>query len=134
LTPFEGNVQVDGYHVVMQPHPPLHAIRAEFLRVNVTDSRGVKVTFVPWFGALAHAIFFRQGSLDYFHTHICAPNAPNCGSLTGVRASAITGRSTAPGKLTIGVLLAAPGTWRLFLQMKLGGRIVTAPFNLQVKP
>ena len=39
--------------------------------------------FVPWFGALAHAIFFRQGSLDYFHTHICAPDAPNCGSLAG---------------------------------------------------
>jgi hypothetical protein len=32
------------------------------------------------------------------------------------------------------VLLAAPGTWRLFLQMKLGGRIVTAPFTLQAAP
>jgi hypothetical protein len=30
------------------------------------------------------------------------------------------------------VLLPAPGTWRLFLQMKLGGRIVTAPYTLQV--
>jgi hypothetical protein len=132
--PFKPNLEVDGYHFDMRPHPPLHAIQAEFLHVNVTDSHGANVTFVPWFGALAHAIFFRQGSLDYFHTHICAPNAPNCGSLPGVRASAITGRSTAPGKLTIGVLLAVPGTWRLFLQMKLGGRIVTAPFNLQVNP
>jgi hypothetical protein len=49
-----------------------------------------------------------------------------------VRASAVTGRSTAPGKITIGTLLPAPGTWRLFLQMKLNGRIVTAPFTLKV--
>jgi hypothetical protein len=91
-----------------------------------------KPTFVPWFGALAHAIFFRKGSLDYFHTHICAPNAPNCGTLPGVASSRISGTSTAPGKLTIGVLLPAPGTWRLFLQMKLGGRIVTAPYTLEV--
>ena len=82
--------------------------------------------------AFAHAIFFRQGSLDYFHTHICAPNAPNCGTLPGVASSRIAGSSTAPGKLTIGILLPAPGTWRLFLQMKLGGKVVTAPYTLKV--
>ena len=72
------------------------------------------------------------GHLDYFHTHICAPNAPNCGTLPGVRRARITGSSPAPGKLTIGVLVPVPGTWRLFLQMKLGGRIVTAPYTLKV--
>jgi hypothetical protein len=102
------------------------------MHVAVTDRAGRSVAFAPWFGALAHAIFFRQGTLDYFHTHICAPNAPSCGSLPGVQASAITGRAIAPGKLTIGVLLPVPGTWRLFLQMKLAGRVVTAPFTLKV--
>ena len=48
--------------------------------------------------------------------------------------SRITGSSAAPGKLTIGVLLPVPGTWRLFLQMKLAGKIVTAPFTLTVAP
>ena len=123
---------VDGYHFDMHAHPQVHAIQAQFINVTVTDSHGHKPTFVPWFGALAHAIFFRQGSLDYFHTHICAPNAPNCGALPGVASSRISGSSTAPGKLTIGVLLPVPGTWRLFLQMKLAGRIVTAPYTLDV--
>jgi hypothetical protein len=36
--------------------------------------------------------------------------------------------------LTIGTILALPGTWRMFLQMKLGGRVVSAPFTLDVKP
>jgi hypothetical protein len=132
LPPFKPDMVVDGYHIDMHGDPKLHAIQAQFLNVTVTDSHGHDVAFVPWFGALAHAIFFKQGSLDYFHTHICAPNAPNCGSLPGVGASRISGHSTAPGKLTVGVLLAVPGTWRLFLQMKLGGRVVTAPYTLNV--
>jgi hypothetical protein len=132
LPPFTSDQTVDGYHIDMRGHPKIHAIQAQFVHVDVTDPNGKRVTFVPWFGALAHAIFFHQGSLDYFHTHICAPNAPNCGALPGVAASRVAGTSTAPGKLTIGVLLPAPGTWRLFLQMKLGGRVVTAPYTLKV--
>ena len=132
LPPFKSDLVVGGYHFDMKPHPQIHAIQAQFLNIEVTDAHGHKPTFVPWFGALAHAIFFRRGTLDYFHTHICAPNAPNCGALPGVASSRISGSSTAPGKLTIGVLLPEPGTWRLFLQMKLGGRIVTAPYTLQV--
>jgi hypothetical protein len=132
LPPFKAGVDVDGYHFQMRGRPSLHAIQAQFVHVDVTDAHGKKPTFVPWFGALAHAIFFREGSLDYFHTHICAPDAPNCGALPGVASSRVSGTSTAPGKLTIGVLLPAPGTWRLFLQMKLAGRIVTAPYTLRV--
>jgi hypothetical protein len=132
LPPFNPDPVVDGYHFDMQGHPLLHAIQAQFVDVEVTDPHGNKPTFVPWFGALAHAIFFRAGTLDYFHTHICSPNAPNCGALQGVASSRISGTSTAPGKLTIGVLLPEPGTWRLFLQMKLGGQVVTAPYTLQV--
>jgi hypothetical protein len=132
LPRFRSDLVVDGYHIDMQRHPPLHAIQAEFINVSVADAHGRRVSFVPWFGALAHAIFFHQGSLDYFHTHICAANAPNCGSLPGVPATRISGHSTAPGRLTIGVLLPVSGTWRLFLQMKLEGRIVTAPYTLNV--
>ena len=133
LPPFTPDLVVDGYRFVMAAHPALHAIQAQFVKVNVTGPNGRGVTFTPWFGALAHAIFFHEGSLDYFHTHICAPNAPNCGSLPGVSASRVTGESPGPGKLTIGVLLPEPGTWRLFLQLKLAGRVVTAPYTLAVR-
>ncbi|MBV9196755.1 MAG: hypothetical protein JO168_21655 [Solirubrobacterales bacterium] len=130
LPPFKPDLSVDGYHVDMQGNPALHAIQAQFVNVEVTDAHGAKVNFVPWFGALAHAIFFHEGSLDYFHTHVCAPGALNCSSVLG--ATRISGQSTSPGRLTLGVLLPVPGAWRLFLQMKLGGRVVTAPYTLQV--
>jgi len=130
LPRFTPNLVIDGYHFDMQGHPALHAIQAQFINVGVLDSRSRKVTFTPWFGALAHAIFFHSGSLDYFHTHVCGAGVTNCASVLG--ATRITGRATAPGKLTLGVLLPVPGTWRLFLQLKLGGRIVTAPYTLTV--
>ena len=130
LPPFKPAQVIDGYRFDIQGHPALHAIQAQFVNVDVTDPQGRRVTFVPWFGALAHAIFFHQGSLDYFHTHVCAPGASNCSSVLG--ATRIAGQSTTPGKLTIGVLLPVPGTWRLFLQIKVGGRVLTAPYTLDV--
>jgi hypothetical protein len=135
LPAFHARETVDGYHFEMRSGPSgpkIRAIQAQFIHINVTDPSGRPVRFMPWFGALAHAIFFREGSLDYFHTHVCAPDVPNCGSLPGVPASRISGKATAPGKITIGVLLPVSGTWRLFLQLKQGTRILTAPFTLHV--
>ena len=121
---------VDGYHFVLHGRPRLQAIEASDLVVTVTDPKGKPATFTPWYGALAHAIFFRRGTLDYFHTHICAPGASGCTSVLG--GTKVTGTSSTPGKLTVGVLVPAPGTWRLFLQSKVNGRVMTAPFTLNV--
>jgi hypothetical protein len=126
----EDVVESGGYRFAIQGSPKLKAIQAKLLSIDVTDSRGRPATFAPYYGALAHAIFFRQGSLDYFHTHVCAPGAAGCTSFLG--GAKVTGSSTRPGRLTVGVLVPAPGTWRLFLQTKVGGRVVTAPFTLDV--
>jgi hypothetical protein len=101
---------------------------ADYLNVSVTDPRGKPVRFTPWFGALAHAVFFRQSSLAYFHTHICSPNLPLCAAN-----SAIAGSSTKPGQLKIGMVFPQAGKWRLFLQGQIGDKIVTAPFSLDVQ-
>jgi hypothetical protein len=131
LPPFRSSQVVDGFKFTIHGRPNLHAIQAGTLDMTVTDPQGRPVRFTPWFGALAHAIFFREGSLDYFHTHVCAPGATGCTSLLG--AASVTGTSTTPGQLHVGVLLPVSGTWRLFLQTKANGRIVTAPFTLKVR-
>ena len=87
--------------------------------------------FQPWYGALAHAIFFRKGSLDYFHTHVCNPAATNCTSILG--GTRAVGRSSKPGKLNVVVHVPLPGTWRLFLQFQANGHVLTAPFTLHVR-
>jgi hypothetical protein len=131
LPRFAARQTVDGYHFDIQGgRPALKAIQAAFVTVDVRDPQGRAASFVPWFGALAHAIFFHAGSLDYFHTHVCGPGAANCTSVLG--ATRVAGTSTSPGKLKLGVLLPVPGTWELFLQMLLGGRVVTVPYTLSV--
>ena len=132
LPPWSPSVVVDGYRVTMHGRPELHAIQAGALAITVTDPAGRPAVFTPWFGALAHAIFFRAGTLDYFHTHVCAPGASGCTSVLG--AAKVTGSSSTPGKLTVGVLVPVAGRWRLFLQCKVNGHILTAPFTLTVKP
>jgi hypothetical protein len=123
-------VSVGGYRFTLDGASHLKAIQAQDVVVHVSDPKGKPVRFTPWYGALAHAIFFRRGSLDYFHTHVCAPGATGCTSILG--GTKVTGTSTTPGKLNVGVLVPAPGTWRLFLQVRANGRVLTAPFTLRV--
>jgi hypothetical protein len=130
LPPLATTQVVHGYRFVMQGRPHLKAIQPGTFVVHVTDPQGKPVVFKPWFGALAHAVFFRKGSLDYFHTHICAPGASGCTSVLG--GARVTGTSATPGKLTVGVLVPVPGTWRLFLQTRQHGVVLTAPFDLTV--
>lgn len=131
LPPFAATQTVDGYTFKLHGKPKLRAIQASFLDFTVTSPDGKPATFTPWYGALAHAIFFRQGSLDYFHTHVCAPGASGCTSILG--GAKVTGSSSTPGKLAVGVLVPVAGTWRLFLQTRVGGQIVTVPYTLQVR-
>ena len=130
LPPFAASQTVDGFHFVLHGSPRLHAVEPAFLHFTVTDPAGKPAAFTPWYGALAHAIFFRRDSLDYFHTHVCAPGATGCTSLLG--SARVTGTSATPGKLSVGVLVPVPGTWRLFLQCRVGGHVLTAPFTLRV--
>jgi hypothetical protein len=130
LPPFSPTVTLDGYRVVLSGPRRLHAIEPAHMTATVRDPSGRPVNFTPWYGALAHAIFFRKGSLDYFHTHVCGPSTPGCTSILG--GTKVRGTSTTPGKLQVGVLLPIGGTWRLFLQFQAGGRILTAPFTLKV--
>jgi hypothetical protein len=128
----ESSVVVDGYRFTLKGKPSLRAIQAGALDITVTDPNGKPAKFTPWYGALAHAIFFRKGTLDYFHTHVCGQGTTGCTSVLG--STAVTGSSTKPGLLKVGVLVPVAGTWRLFVQAKVDGHILTAPFVLAVKP
>ena len=131
LPPFAARQRVGGYTITLKAPKRIAPIQAATLTAKVTDPSGKPVVFHPWFGALAHAIFFRQGSLDYFHTHVCGPSTPGCTSIFG--GARVVGRPAGPGRLNVGVLLPVAGTWRLFLQFRDRGRIVTAPFTLRVR-
>jgi hypothetical protein len=123
---FQPVVKTDGYTFQVTGTPDIKSLQAGTLHVNVTGPDGKPAAFTPWFGAIAHAIFFQEGTLNYFHTHVCAPGDAACAGT-----SAVVGSSTKPGSLNVGVLLPGSGTWRLFLQVQVAGNhVLTAPFTL----
>jgi hypothetical protein len=123
--------RVGGFTFTAPRRPHVRALQASLMTVRVTNAAGKPARFVPWYGALAHAIFFHVGTLDYFHTHVCAPGATGCTSL--LAGAKVTGTSAAPGKLTIGILLPTAGTWKLFLQTRPDGKLVTVPYVLHAR-
>jgi hypothetical protein len=131
LPAFAPSTTVDGYRFTLKHVPSLHAIQPAFLTFDVTGPGGKPAAFSLWRGALAHAIFIRKGSLDYFHTHVCPPGATNCGTRLG--GASVTGVTNTPGKLKVGVLVPVAGTWRLFLLTYIDGKERVAPFTLVVK-
>jgi hypothetical protein len=130
LPRFSRVVTTDGYRISLSGPAKLHAITPTPFTVKVTTPSGRAAQFTAWFGALAHAIFFRAGSLDYFHTHVCSRSTPNCTSILAGKSA--VGRPESPGRLQVVALLPIAGTWRLFLQCQVDGRILTAPFTLRV--
>jgi hypothetical protein len=123
------SVIADGYRFTIQGHPNLKAIEPALMTITVTDPHGHPAQLQPYEGALAHAIFIRFGSLDYFHTHVCSPSLPGCTTLAGAPA---VGKTVGAGRLRLGLLLPLPGTWRLFLLTRLAGHVVVAPLVLHV--
>jgi hypothetical protein len=131
VPPYSASEVVDGYRFTLAKKPELKAISPAFLTMRVTSASGRAARFASWRGALAHAIFIRDGTLDYFHTHVCPPGATDCASRLG--ATTVTGSSSAPGVLKIGMLVPVPGRWRMFLLTYIDGRERVAPFTLVVK-
>ncbi len=129
VPPYQGSETVDGYTFTIEGHPQLKAIQPAFLTIDVRRPDGAKAVFSTWRGAKAHSIFIHQGTLDYFHTHVCSPGAIYCTSALG--AARVTGSSSQPGQLKVGVLLPEPGTWRMFLLTYIDGHYLTAPFTLK---
>jgi hypothetical protein len=131
LPPYHPTVKVGGWTFHIKKLPVLRLAQAALITVTVRNAAGQPGVFQPWYGAMGHAIFFHRKDLAYFHTHICAPNQTGCATVSG--ATAIAGSSTAPGVMHVGVLAPEAGTWRLFLQCQIHGRILTAPFTLTVR-
>lgn len=131
LPAFEADATVGGNRFSMTKPPGLFALRAQTVDVDVQDAQGRPAKFSPYYGALAHAIFFREDTLAYFHTHVCGAGATACASSVG--GTSVTGHSAGDGKLRLGMLLPSAGTWRLFLQARVNGRVTTVPYTLKVR-
>ena len=101
--------RVDGYDVA------LHAHGMSALSFTVRRDGAPVAGLQPYLGARGHLVVLRAGDLAYAHVH----------PLTG---------AAAPGEIAFESAPPTPGSYRLFLQFRHGGRVHTAAFTREVSP
>ena len=90
---------------------------------------GQPARFTPWYGALAHAIFFRRVARLLPHARVRA-RREGCTSIA--RRPAGDGHVDDAGEARGRRARAGRRAWRLFLQCRVNGHVLTAPFTLKV--
>ena len=127
----------DGSHVEWQRGDGAVIASAEReLRFSVRDAAGAPVTVEPYMGMAAHlAIASRDGSV-FAHPH-------PAGSISMAAMQKFAGRIADPhaghmmpmdSAVAIPYAFPKPGPYRLFLQVRRGGRVRTAAFDVDVRP
>lgn len=100
-----------GYRVQLAA-PELRAGKAATLRFTITRAGEPVRRFEPYVGMRGHLVALHDGDLAYSHVHPLD--------------------DTTPGRIAFETRLTAPGSYRVFLQFKVAGRVVTAPFTIEV--
>ena len=110
LPPPDTALEVDGYDVRLEGEA--HASRETELVFSVRHG-GEPVELEPYLGAQGHLVALRAGDLAYLHVHPL--------------------RDADRGEIAFAASFPTPGPYRLFLQVKDGGRVQTAAFTLKVR-
>jgi hypothetical protein len=107
----------DGYAVALSGTP--RAGHETELRMTVTRDGREVTDLQPYLGASGHLVALRTGDLAYLHVHPAGDHDVSEGSTAGPDVSFLTTFPTA-------------GTYRLFLDFKVGGTVRTAAFTVGV--
>jgi hypothetical protein len=107
LPPPATAARTDGYDVALHEHG------ADELSFTVRRRGKPVADLQPYLGARGHLVVLRAGDLAYEHVH----PLPGAG---------------APGEIAFRSMAPVPGSYRLFLQFRHGGRVHTAAFTRAV--
>jgi hypothetical protein len=130
----------------MVPNGLIQSNREETIRVTVLDPGGKPAALEPYVGMSAHAAVVRVDGAVYVHLH---PMGTITNAAQDVFAARDRGDSTPTGRLTLApahsMLATAPsapiefpyafpksGSYRLFVQVKRNGRVLTGAFAITV--
>ena len=111
--PAPARVARTGRHAVRLDHGPLRAGVPADLSFSVTTASGAPAALEPYLGAGGHLVALREGDLGYLHVH---PEEVAGGA----------------GRVAFGATFPSAGRYRLFLQVQRGGRVLLAPFTVEV--
>lgn len=116
-------------------HPMIMPNMATTFRAVVKTAAGDPATdLVDWLGMPAHAIAISEDQATFIHAHGMRPGSGGHGGHGGHgEHGGTTDAGAAPNDLDINVTFPAAGLYKLFVQVKRGDAIVTAPFVVRVR-
>lgn len=141
-----------GKQVVWKAHPAVHAQQDPGLRFEVRDQAGQLATLEPYMGMLSHAAVLRSDGRVFSHLHpsgnysmaaqmffdakMARESGPGAKSHAG-GADPVCGPGGNPAGngasvITLPYEFPTAGNYRLWVQFKTGGRIMTAIFDTTV--
>ncbi len=116
LPPPDAKTVVDGYTIKLAGNPKPGV---DSNLVFTVSRSGVDATLEPYLGAYGHLVSLRQGDLAYLHTHPAQ--------------DAAVGQTAGP-HIDFAADFPTAGTYRLFLNFQVEGKVRTADFTVQVAP
>ena len=128
----------DGATIALLPAAaPLRAGQETTLRFRVTDRSGAPVALEPYMGMIAHAAVTRDDGSVFVHLHpggtVSATAQARLARGALPHSPAHAARPTAEtGLVEIPYEFPSPGSYRLWVQVKHAGRVLTAAFDLEV--
>jgi len=127
------------YHIVWdRPSAPIHAKRADHLRFRVEDASGHPASDVQlYMGMLGHAAIVARDGTVFAHIHpsgsapmaavqLTQPNNPHAGH------TMMSG--SLPAEVAFPYGFPKSGDYRIIVQVKRGGAILTGAFDAKVEP
>lgn len=132
-------VEVDGYVVTVSGS--VSATEHSMVMFTITKD-GVPVELENWLGASGHLVAIRQGDLAYAHMHpsdashdhgSMVEETPVSDGATATTPDTDHAMATMPGMVHFDAEFpAGSGTYRMFLQFQVGGKVSTAAFTAVV--
>lgn len=135
----------DGYRMIWERDPgPLHAKRATFFRFKLEDSSGKPAADMElYMGMPGHAAFVRDDRSVFAHVHPSGSVPMASLSLTrnsmdmGGISHSMMGHSmmmqSLPAEVSFPYGFPKPGNYRIYVQVKRGGKIETGIFDARVE-
>jgi hypothetical protein len=127
-----------GHHMVFEHAGPLVANRDTSLRFAVFAASGEAVALEPYMGMLGHAVVRRADGEVFTHLHPVGTISMAAQELFTREERPVRAPSMSPGESAREVVFPyafpRPGDYRLWVQVRIGGRVLTGTFNVQVQP
>jgi hypothetical protein len=124
----------DGARVVWTQDEPLAAGRERVLKFSVRDASGAAALVEPYMGMAAHVVVASRDGAVFAHLH--PSGSISMAALQkfagGAAATPHAAHDPVEGAVAIPYAFPRPGAYRLWVQVKRGGRVMTAAFDADV--